>query len=131
MSQNLIIFILKRSKNAHYNCRYLVFTLWSVTYSNINIDIDVTTRSLTGFSKHIKSNFLSWYSLRCDIRECYACNNSKFPYFSSSCLHTCPFNYLLPFGIIYSSYCKSRCTVQNRYTLLTNCLLTFNVMLLI
>ena len=45
-------------------------------YPNINIDNDVTTRSLTGFSKHIKSNFLSEYSLHCDIGECYACNNT-------------------------------------------------------
>ena len=37
---------------------------------------DVTTRSLTGFSKHIKSKFHSGYSLHCDIGECYACNNS-------------------------------------------------------
>ena len=28
-------------------------------YPNINIDNDVTTKSLSGFSKHIKSKFLS------------------------------------------------------------------------
>ena len=41
-----------------------------------NIDNDVATRSLTGFSKHIKSKFLSGYSLHCDIGECYAYNNT-------------------------------------------------------
>ena len=44
-------------------------------HPNINIDNDVTTRSLTGFSK-LKSKFLSGYSLHCDIGECYACTNS-------------------------------------------------------
>ena len=53
----------------------LTLTLY-LLYPNINIDNDVTTRSLTGFSKHIKSKFLSGYSLHGDIGECYACNNS-------------------------------------------------------
>ena len=42
----------------------------------INIDNDATIKSMTGFSKHIKSKFISGYSLHCDIGECYACNNS-------------------------------------------------------
>ena len=50
-------------------------------YPNINIDNDVTTRSLTGFSKHIKSKFLSGYPLHCDIGECYACNTRSFHIF--------------------------------------------------
>ena len=44
-------------------------------YPNINIDNDVTTRSLTSFSKHITSIFFQ-DTMHCNIRECYACNNS-------------------------------------------------------
>ena len=60
----------------HFRLRELANPSNPPLYPNINIDNDVTTRSLTGFSKHIKSKFLSGYSLHCDIGECYACNNS-------------------------------------------------------
>ena len=60
----------------HFRLRELANPSNPPLYPNINIDNDVTTISLTGFSKHIKSNFLSGYSLHCDIGECYACNNS-------------------------------------------------------
>ena len=66
--------------NAKYQMHFRLPELANLSnpplYPNINIDNDVTTRSLTGFSKHIKSKFLSGYSLHCDIGECYACNNS-------------------------------------------------------
>ena len=65
----------------HFRLRELANPSNPPLYPNINIDNDVTTRSLTGFSKHIKSEFLSGYSLHCDIGECYACNNSQFPLF--------------------------------------------------
>ena len=60
----------------HFRLRELANPSNPPLYPNINIDNDVTTRSLTGFSKHIKSKFLSGYSLHCNIGECYACNNS-------------------------------------------------------
>ena len=60
----------------HFRLRELANPSNLPLYPNINIDDDVTTRSLAGFSKHIKSKFLSVYSLHCDIEECYACNNS-------------------------------------------------------
>ena len=60
----------------HFRVRELTNPSNPPLYSNINIDNDVTTRSLAGFSKHIKYKFLSGYSLHCDIGECYACNNS-------------------------------------------------------
>ena len=60
----------------HFRLRELANPSNPPLYPNINIDNDVTTRSLTGFSKHIKSKFLSGYSLHCDIGQCYACNNS-------------------------------------------------------
>ena len=60
----------------HFRLRELANRSNPPQYPNINIDNDVTTRSLTGFSKHIKSKFLSGYSLHCDIGACYACNNS-------------------------------------------------------
>ena len=60
----------------HFRLRELANPSNPPLYPNINIDNDVTTRSLTGFSKHIKSKFLSGYPLHCDIGECYACNNS-------------------------------------------------------
>ena len=72
----------------HFRLRELANPSNPPLYPNINIDNDVTTRSLAGFSKHIKSKFLSGYV----------------PYFLSSCLRACPFNYLLPSGIIYYNY---------------------------
>ena len=60
----------------HFRLRELANPSNPPLYPNISIDNDVTSRSLTGFSKHIKSKFLSGYSLHCDIGECYACNNS-------------------------------------------------------
>ena len=51
----------------HFRLRELANPSNPPLYPNINIDNDVTTRSLTGFSKHIKSKFLSGYSLHCDI----------------------------------------------------------------
>ena len=97
----------------HFRLRELANPSNPPLYPNINIDNDVTTISLTGFSKHIKSKFLSGYSLHCDIGECYACNNSYFPYFfyPAVCAHvhsiTC---YHLKLFILI--ICKSHCTVQ-------------------
>ena len=41
----------------HFRLRELANPSNPPLYPNINIDNDVTTRSLTGFFKHIKSNF--------------------------------------------------------------------------
>ena len=88
----------------HFRLRGLANPSNPPLYRNINIDNDVTTRSLTGFSKHNKSKFLSGYFLHCDIKEVMLAITLSFHKFLSSCLRTCPFNYLLPSEIIYSNY---------------------------
>ena len=96
----------------HFRLRELANPSNPPLYPNINIDNDVTTRSLTGFSKHIKSKFISGYSLHCDIGECYACNNSLFHiFYLAVCadVHTITCCHLELFTPII---CKSHCTVQ-------------------
>ena len=55
----------------HFRLRELANLSNPPLYPNINIDNDVTTRSLTGSSKHIKSKFLPGYSLHRDIGELF------------------------------------------------------------
>ena len=92
----------------HFRLRELANPSNPPLYPNINIDNDVTTRSLTGFSKHIKSKFISgdsrWICTAILGNVMLAITRSFHIFFLSSCLRTCIFNYLLPSEIIYSNY---------------------------
>ena len=96
----------------HFRLRELANPSNPPLYPNMMYPNDVTTRSLTGFSKHIKSKFISCYSLHCDIGECYAAITLIFHiFYPAVCAHVhsitcCHLELFAP------NICNSHCTVQ-------------------
>ena len=62
----------------HYRLRDFANPSRPPLYPIVYIDMDTLSKSLTGFSKYIKSQFISCYLFQCIINDCYTCFKKYF-----------------------------------------------------
>ena len=61
----------------HFRLRELASPLHSTAYPSIGISEDTLDTSIHCFSHYLKTEFVRSYSNRCNINDCFVCNNSN------------------------------------------------------
>ena len=60
----------------HFRLRELASPSNPPLYPNIDISDDILSQSLSCFAKYVKSKYISSYSVTCNVKDCYTCDNS-------------------------------------------------------
>ena len=60
----------------HFRLRELASLSNPPLYPNIDISDDMLSQSLSCFAKYVKSKYISSYSVTCNVKDCYTCDNS-------------------------------------------------------
>ena len=60
----------------HFRLRELASPSNPPLYPNIDMSDDILSQSLSCFAKYVKSKYISSYYVTCNVKDCYACDNS-------------------------------------------------------
>ena len=60
----------------HFRLRELASPSNPPLYPNFDISDDILSQSLSCFAKYVKSKYISSYSVTCNVKDCYTCDNS-------------------------------------------------------